>query len=95
MLVRVDPATVRALSRRLGEATLVARDVHDHHDGLVGLLDDAGHDGLERSARRFIDEWSFGMECFTADAGVLAQLLTQAGDVYLDVDESLVAGWGG
>ena len=95
MLVRVDPATLRALSRQLGEATLVARDIHDHRDGLVGRLDDTGHDGLERSARRFVDDWAHGMACFTADAGVLARLLTQAGDVYVEVDDALVADWGG
>jgi hypothetical protein len=95
MLVRVDPATLRALSRRLGEATLVARDVHEHRDVLVGLLDDTGHDALERSTRRFVDEWSHGMECFTADAGVLARMLMQAGDAYVEVDDSLVAAWDG
>lgn len=95
MLVRVDPATLRALSRRLGEATVVARHIHDHHDGLIGLLDDAGSDDVERAGRHFLDRWTYGVGCFEADAGTLARLLLQAGDVYIEVDDSVVSAWGG
>ena len=95
MLLRVSPATLRSLSRRLGEATIVARDIRDQRAGLQGLLDDPGDEALAGSARRFIDKWAHGVGCFEADAGLLATRLLRAEEVYVDVDDALVAGLSG
>jgi hypothetical protein len=93
VLLRVDPATLRALSRRLGEATVVARDVHESRGGLAALLADPGSDDVARATGRFLDEWAFGARCFEASAATLARLLERAGEVYIDVDELVLGGW--
>jgi hypothetical protein len=95
MWVRVEPATLRALARRLGEATLVARDVRDQSSGLHHLLDDAGSDELAGAARRFIEEWAYGAGCLEADAGVLGRMLDQAGEVYVQLDGAVAARFDG
>jgi hypothetical protein len=95
MWVRVEPAAIRALSRRLGEATTVARDVRDQSSGLHHLLDDPGSDELAGSARRFIEEWSFGVGCLEADAAVLSRMLDQAGDAYVQLEGAVAAEFDG
>lgn len=93
--IEVDPESLAELGHRLALAARAAADVRTSAGRASMRLSAAecGSDHLAAAAAAFLDGWGYGCGHLSGDAKTLADLLTRAGTVYLDV-ESTIAGVG-
>lgn len=93
--IEVDPLSLATVGRRLTDAIDVARQVDEQRSALEGHVADAGDATFAEAVREFLAEWSYGCQCLVEDATTLAEMLTQAGQVYLEVETGVAGAAGG
>lgn len=79
--ISVDPAALRTLSGRLGDAVAVGEVGHER--GRLEAHLDGEHPAVQHAARSFFDRWAY-----VADASELSSRLDRASQCYVEVDES-------
>jgi hypothetical protein len=93
--LEVDPGLLALVGARLTAAIEVVDQVRDERDSLKGLVSDCGHAQLHDASCEFLDEWAYGLGCLKEDAEALAEMLTQSGRVYIEMETQIARSFGG
>jgi len=93
--LEVDPGLLAIVGERLTAAIEVVDQVKDERDSLKGLVSDCGHPGVHDASCEFLDQWAYGVGCLKDDAKALADMLSLAGRVYLDMETQIAESFGG
>ncbi len=87
--LEVDPALLAHTGSRLREAVDVAAEVAGKKGELAALADDAGHGDLTDTVHEFLGRWAHGLGCLVEDAETLAGMLSDSGQVYVELETSI------
>jgi hypothetical protein len=92
--IEVEPESLADLGRKLTLAAVVAGDVHHVWSAAAMLpsLGDCGSERLAGAVAEFLLGWGYGCGFLHDDAKTLADLLSRAGTVYLDVEAAIAGG---
>jgi hypothetical protein len=93
--IEVDPQLLAQTGARLRDAVAVATEVSQRKGELTALASSAGHDPLADTVAEFMSRWAHGLGCLVEDATTLASMLTDAGQVYVDVETQIAQAAGG
>ena len=85
----MDPQLLASTGSRLREAVDIASEVAKKKGELASLADDAGNGDLTGTVHEFMGTWAHGLGCLVEDAERLAGMLTDSGQVYVELETSI------